>query len=265
VRTLAVTNQKGGSAKTTTAVNLAAALAEKGKRVLVVDLDPQASASSWLGVKDGGKGLYEVFADNGNLADLARETDVPGLALVPASGWLVGLERALAGEPGAETIFRRALRRLPRNRWDFVFVDCPPSLGFLAVSALVACEEVLVPVEASTLALAGLAALVQTVERVQDRLNPDLRLSAVLVCRVDSKTNLSRELVERLRERFGALVFRTVIRETVRLREAWSFSQPVTVYASRSPGAEDYRAVAAEILKRTNPRTTAKVAARGRA
>jgi chromosome partitioning protein len=251
---LAFTNWKGGSAKTTSAVNLAAALGEKGKRVLVVDLDAQASASSWLGVKDGGRGLFEVFTDNGNLADLVHETTAPGVEVVPSSAWLVGVDKALAGEPGAETILRRSFSRLPADRWDFVFVDCPPSLGVLAVSALAACREVFVPVEASTLALAGLAGLVQTVERVRERLNPDLEVSAVLVCRVDSRTNLSRDIVDRLRERFGGLVLKTTIRESVRLREAPSFSKPVTLYAPRSPGAEDYRAAAAELLKRTKQR-----------
>jgi len=254
VRTFAFTNQKGGSAKTTSAVNLAAALGEKGKRVLVVDLDPQASASAWLGVRDGGRGLFEVFTDNGNLADLVHETSAPGVEVVPSSAWLVGVDKALAGEPGAETILRRSFSRLPADRWDFVFVDCPPSLGVLAVSALAACREVFVPVEASTLALAGLAGLVQTVERVRERLNPDLEVSAVLVCRVDSRTNLSRDIVDRIRERFGGLVLKTTIRESVRLREAPSFSKPVTLYAPRSPGAEDYRAAAAELLKRTKGR-----------
>jgi chromosome partitioning protein len=252
MRTWAVTNQKGGSAKTSSVVSLAAALGEKGKKVLVVDLDPQASATSWLGVKDGGRGLFEVFTDNGSLVDLVHETPVPGVELVPSSTWLVGLERTLAGEPGAETILRRSFSRLP-NRWDFVFVDCPPSLGLLAVSALAAVHEVLVPLEASTMALAGLAGLLATVERVRERLNPELKVSAVLVCRTDSRTNLSKDVVKRLRERFGDLVLKTTIRETVRLREAWSFSKPITLYAPRSSGAEDYRAAAVELSKRGRP------------
>ncbi len=249
MRTLAFLNQKGGTCKTTSAVSLAAALGEMGKKVLIVDLDAQASASSWLGVKDESRGLFEVFTDNGNLADLVHETSVPGVDLVPGSAWLAGLERTLAAEPGAETIFRRAVSRLPK-RWDFLFVDCPPTLGLLAVSALTACREILVPVEASTMALGGLASLIETVGRVKERLNPDLEVSAVLVCRTDSRTNLCRDLVGRLRENFGDLVLKTTIRETVRLREAWSFSKPVTIYAPKSPGAEDYRRAAAELLKR---------------
>jgi len=249
LKTWAVFNQKGGSAKTSTAVNLAASLGEKGKRVLVVDLDAQASASSWLGVKDGGRGLFEVFTDLGNLEALVQESSAANVDVIPSSTWLVGVERALAGEVGAETILRQALEKLS-PRWDFVLLDCPPSLGLLAVSALVAANEVLVPVEASTLALGGLDALLQTVDRVKARLNPELEVSAVLVCRVDSRTRLSKDVVELLRKRFGKLVLRSVVRETVRLREAWSFSKPVTTYAPRSPGAEDYRAVAGELLRR---------------
>lgn len=255
MRTVAVTNQKGGSGKTTTAVNLAAAIGERGKRVLVVDLDPQASASAWLGVRDGGKGLFEVLTDNGNLLDLVRKTDAEGVDLAPSSPWLMGVEKALAGEVGAETILRRRVGRLPGDRWDFVLFDCPPSLGLLAVSALVAAGEVLVPVEAHVMALAGLASLLQTVERVRDRLNPELAVSAILACRVDARTNLSKDVVDRLRERFGDLVLKAVVRENVRLAEAPSFGKPITAYDPRSAGAEDYREVAGEILKREKRRS----------
>lgn len=249
MRQIAVMNQKGGSGKTTSAVNLAAALGEKGKRVLLIDLDPQASASNWFGVKDGGRGLLEVFTDGQPLAPLVQATCAKGVELVPSSTWLVGVERALASEPGTEAILRRALERLP-DRWDLVLVDCPPSLGLLAVAALAACGEVLVPVETRVMALAGLASLVQTVERVRDRLNPELRIAGLLPCRVDARTRLSHDIVETLRERFGADVFRTVIRENVRLAEAPSFSKPITIYDPRSAGAEDYRDAAAELLKR---------------
>ena len=250
MRTLAIMNQKGGSGKTTTAVNLAATLGEKGKNVLLIDLDSQGSASSWLGCHDGGKGLFDVFAENGSLLDNVRDSGSPGVDFVPSSPWLVGLERSLAGEVGAELVFRRALERLPRDRWDFVLVDCPPSLGLLSVSALTACHEVLVPVETHVMALAGLAALLHTVERVRDRLNAELRITAILPCRVDSRKNLCRDVVSRLRERFGELVLDSMVRENVRLAEAPSFGRPITLYDGRSAGAEDYRAVAVELLKR---------------
>ena len=253
MNTLAVVNQKGGSGKTTTTVNLAAALSEIGSQVLVVDLDPQASASAWLGSKHAGREFLEVFTDKGNLAALVRETGILGVDLVPSSTWLAGVERALAGEVGAELILREAMTALSEP-WDFVLLDCPPSLGLLTVSALCAAREVLVPVEASSMALAGLAGVMQTVDRVRDRLNPDLAVSEILVCRVDARTNLSREVVERLRERFGKLVMNSVVRESVRLREAWSFAQPVTIYDPRGRGAEDYRDAAAELLERRRRR-----------
>jgi chromosome partitioning protein len=247
-RTLAVVNQKGGSGKTTTTVNLAAALAEKGRRVLVLDLDPQASASSWLGVKDGGRGLLDALTGNGNVADLVNVADVADVSIIPSSPWLVGVEKALASEVGAETILRRKLERLP-DSWDYVLMDCSPSLGILTVAALAAAGEVLVPVEAHVMALKGLAQLLQTVDVVKERLNPRLRVSGILACRVDGRTRHALDVVEKLRERFGPLVFRTMIRENVRTAEAYSFAAPVTVYDPRSYGAEDYRSLALEILK----------------
>lgn len=249
MQVLAVTSQKGGAGKTTTAVNVAAALGERGTRVLVVDLDPQCSASLWLGAREDGRGLLDVFTGSTPLRALVRETAVSGVSVVPASPWLVGVDRLVAGEPGAETIFRRAVQSLPAD-WDLVLLDCPPSLGLLSVSALVAAASVVVPVEASALGLAGLSGLLSTVETVKDRLNPTLAVGAILACRVDTRTNLSKDVVDELRRRFPALTLKTTIRESVRLREAWSFAQPVTTYAPTSSGAEDYRAVAAELLTR---------------
>lgn len=247
-------NQKGGSGKTTTAVNLAAALGELGKRTLVIDLDPQASATTWLGVKDGGRGLLDALTNGGGrLDELVLQTSAQGVDLVPSSTWLVGAERALASEVGAETVFRSLLKKLP-DRWDFLLVDCPPSLGLLAVSALVATSEILVPVEVSPLALGGLANLTETVDKARERLNPELEISGVLACRVDMRTNLSAEVLDRLRAHFGKRVFQTVIRENVRLRECASFGKPITTYDPRSSGSEDFRAVARELLRRTRRR-----------
>lgn len=249
MKTLAVTNQKGGSGKTTTAVNLAAALGERGLRVLVVDMDPQASASAWLGVKDGGRELLEVLTSNVHLSDIVHETPAKGVELVPASSWLASAEKMLAGEPGAELVFRKALRRLPA-RWDYVLVDCPPALGLLTVSALAAVDEVFVPVELSPMALAGVARLRETVDLVRDRLNPDLELSHLLACRADTRTKLARDIIAALRESLHEKVLFTVIRETVRIREAWSYALPITLYDPTGAGAEDYRAAAAEVVKR---------------
>ena len=249
MRTLAFVNQKGGVGKTTSAVNVAAALAEEGKKVLLLDLDPQGCASAWCGVHEDGRGLLEVLSGNGSLSDLVAVSAIPGVDVVPASEWLSSADRALAGEVGVETMLRKAVHRLPKT-WDFLLVDCPPALGLLVVSSLVACREVFVPVEASTMALGGLARLVQTVDRVRERLNPELRLAHILAVRVDSRTNLARDVVDRLRERFGDLVLETVVRESVRFREAWSFGKPITTYDPRGTGAEDYRAVSHELLKR---------------
>jgi chromosome partitioning protein len=246
-------NQKGGSGKTTTAVNLAAALGEKGVRVLLIDLDPQASATTWMGADPSGRGLADVFTANGSIASNITKTSVPGVDLVPASSWLVGIERALAGEVGAELVFRRALAQLPAQ-WDEVLVDCPPSLGLLSVSALTGCQHVLVPVEAHVMALAGLASLWQTVERVRERLNGDLAVAGILACRVDTRKNLSKDVLATLKDRFGDLVFTTTIRENVRLAEAPSFKKPVTLYDAKSSGAEDYRALAAEWQARIGTR-----------
>lgn len=250
MRTIAVTNQKGGSGKTTTTVNLAAALAELGKRSLVIDLDPQASATSWFGVKDGGRGLLDVFTDKGSIGDLITKTSIEGVDLVGASAWLVGVEKSLAGEVGAETILRRNLARLSEGRWDYVLVDCAPSLGILTVNALTGVKEVLVPVEAHVMSLNGLAQLLQTVKVVRERLNPDLEVSGILPCRVDARTRHGVEIVEELRRRFGSIVYKACIRENIRIAECPSFSQPITRYDTRSRGAEDFRALARELIKK---------------
>jgi chromosome partitioning protein len=250
VRTLAIANQKGGSAKTTTAVNLAAALGERGCRVLVLDLDPQASASHWYGITDTGRGLFEVFVEHGTLEPLVQPTAAQGVDLVPASTWLVGVDKTLAGEIGAETLLRRHLEALPADRWAYVLVDCPPTLGLLTVNALAAVQAVLVPVETHVMALQGLAQLLQTVDIIKARLNPALAIAGILACRVNARTRHAQEVVEELRRRFGPLVYQAVIRENVRLAECPSFGCPITHYDPRSTGAEDYRALAAEVLQR---------------
>lgn len=257
MRRIVVANQKGGSGKTTTVVNLAAALAERGERVLVVDFDQQANASEWLGCTDGGRDLLDVLTDNVNLADVVRETDVAGVSLVPSSGWLASVDRALANEPGAETIFRSKLDKLAR-RWDVCLIDCPPALGIMTVSALVACNQVLIPVEVSALALRGLATLSDTISKVAERLNPKVAIDSVLPCRVDRRRNLASDVIAELHKRLGKLVLKTEIRENVRLTEAPSFAQPITTYASSSYGAEDYRQAAGELLQRWKPRKARK-------
>lgn len=249
MRSIAIVNQKGGSGKTTTAVNLAAALGEKRRRIVVVDLDPQASASNWYGVKDAGRGLLEVFTEGRNLAGLVQQTEAPGVSIIPSSAWLHGIEKALAGEVGAETILRKRTGDLAAGKWDYILIDCPPSLGILTVNALAAVEEVLVPVESHVMALSGLVQLLQTVDAVRERLHPPLHVAGIVACRVDARTRHAQDVVEQLRARFGKLVHRTVIRENVRLAEAPSFGVPITQYNPHSYGAEDYRALAGEVIK----------------
>jgi chromosome partitioning protein len=254
MRTLAIANQKGGSGKTTTTVNLAAALGEKDRRVLVVDLDPQHSATAWFGIKDAGQGIYQVFAAQGSLPDIIQAAGVPGVEVAPSSAWLVGVEKLLAGEVGAETILKRQLENLSAGRWDYVLVDCPPTLGILTINALAAVRELLVPVESHIMALGGLAHLQQTAALVKDRLNPELKITGILACRVDARTRHAQEVVEHLRQRFGNLVYNTVIRENIRLAECPSFGQPITRYDRRSAGARDYRALAEEVITQEGSR-----------
>ncbi len=260
MRTLAIVNQKGGSGKTTTAVNLSAALGERDRSVLLIDLDPQGSASMWCGISDGGKGLLDALTGASELADLITPTLIPGVSVIPCSTWLAGAEKALAAHNAADTQLRARLRAL-KGAWDYCVIVCPPTLGVLTLNALAAADEVVIPVESHVMALAGVAQIHKTVEVVQGRLNKDLVITGILACRVDARTRHSQEVVERLRERFGALVYKTVIRENIRLAECWSFAKPITQYDSFCYGAKDYRDLASEVIRQE--RALAKAAANG--
>jgi chromosome partitioning protein len=244
MRTIAVTNYKGGSAKTTTTVNLAAALGKLGHRVLVLDMDPQGSATAWLGIDDATEGLADAIHGRSPLAGLLYETTAPGVVIVPASPSIV------VADPQQETQialgFMRAMDGLPAM-WDFVLVDCPPSLGYLAIAPLTVCREALVPVEARVLAVAGLTSLFETMTRIRSRLNPGLRLAGIVACRV-TRTTHARAIVHRLETTYPESFMETMIRESVRLAEAPSFQLPITVYAPGSSGAVDYLALARELL-----------------
>jgi chromosome partitioning protein len=249
-------NQKGGVGKTATAVNVAAVLGGAGKRVLVIDVDPQANASKYLGVQDDGRGLLDVFLGEEaeakvKLDDIIQAGVAPGVDLVPASPWLRKAETQLIGEPGCDSRLRKALRGAG-ERWDYVLIDCPPSLGILSVNALAASTEVLVPVEASGEAIEGFVELRRTVQKVKDSVAgcEKLAIVGVVVCRFDATTVFEPEQVDNLKEHLDSLLFKTVVRKNIRLKEAYTHRRPVVLYAPTSYGAEAYRAVAAELQRR---------------
>ncbi len=247
---IAIAMQKGGSGKTTTAVNLAAALAENGtRRVLLVDCDPQGNATTWLGVDDPGRGMFAVLCEGVKVEDAIHRTTTPGVVVAPSSSWLVGAERALSGEVGAELILRRRLVEL-EGHYDVVLMDTPPTLGVLTIGALVAADRVLVPCEAHVMALNGLAQLMTTIEAVRDRLNEHIKVLGIVPCRVDTRTRHGAEVVNELRRRFPDETSQVVIRESVRLAEAPSFGQSILDYDPKGTGAEDYRALADELNSR---------------
>jgi chromosome partitioning protein len=244
MRTLAIVNQKGGSGKTTTCVNLAAALAERGRKVLVVDLDGQCCCSTWFGIRDESRGLMDVLEGKRGLAELVIALpDVAGVSLVPGTGWLTTADQQVS----SKTILKRALASLPAS-WDYVLLDCPPALGILTVNALAAAGECVAAVEASLMAVDGLARLLETVRGVREQLNPELVLR-VLPCRVDARTRHAVEVLELLRQRYPGQVLRASIRENVALAEAYAFAQPITTYAPHANGSEDYQRLAAEVIR----------------
>jgi chromosome partitioning protein len=248
-RVYALANQKGGVGKTTTAINLAACLAEAGQRALVVDLDPQANATSGLGARANGVSSYDLL-DGAPLAELARPTRFPNLALVPAKPDLAGAVVELARRDDADRYLADALADATGD-WDFVFLDCPPSLGPLTVNALAAADRVLVPVQAEYYALEGLAQLVESVNLIRTRLNPRLRIGGVLLTMVDGRTRLAADVSDEVRRHFGDLVFSTVVPRSVRLAEAPSHGLPAIAYDRRSPGADAYWKVAMELVDRS--------------
>jgi chromosome partitioning protein len=248
-RIYALANQKGGVGKTTTAINLAACLAEAGERTLVVDLDPQANATSGLGERANGTSSLDLL-DGIPLPKLARRTRFARLDLVPAKAELAGTAVELSRHGDGERYLAEALARAT-DEYAFVFVDCPPSLGPLTVNALAAADRVIVPVQAEYYALEGLAQLVGSVELVRSRLNPKLALGGVILTMVDRRTRLAADVSEEVRRHFGDLVFRASVPRSVRVAEAPSHGLPVTAYDRTSAGADAYWKVAMELVGRS--------------
>jgi chromosome partitioning protein len=245
----ALANQKGGVGKTTTAINLAACLAEAGERTLVVDLDPQANATSGLGERANGRSSYDLL-DGAPLAELVQRTRFANLDLVASRADLAGAEVELARAPNGERFLAEPLAAA-RERYPFVFLDCPPSLGPLTVNALAAAERVLVPVQCEYYALEGLTQLLGSIERVRARLNPRLAVAGLLLTMADRRTRLASQVEAEVRQHFGELVFAAVVPRSVRLAEAPSHGLPITAYDPESPGAAAYYEVASELVDRT--------------
>jgi len=247
---LAVANHKGGTGKTTTAVNLASALAERGKKVLVVDLDPQGSATDWLLEKKPAmqEGAVRLFQEDGGGAVPVASVQ-KGLDVLPATPDLVAVERTLSAEIGAERILEHALEPVARG-YDVVILDTPPHFGILSVNAIIAAGNLLVPVEPYYTAVRGLAQIIRTVKTIQKRIKPDVRMLGVLAVKVDVRQLHVRELIDNLRKQLGKHMFRTLIRVNVRIPESASFHRPVLLYDPKSRGAEDHRALAEEVLER---------------
>ena len=249
-RVIAVANQKGGVGKTTTTINLGAAMAESDKRILVVDLDPQANATTGLGISNRGLqgSIYEVIIQQTTVGEVICTTEVPNLEVVPSSLALAGAEIELVTAFSREHRLERALETVA-DEYDVILIDCPPALGLLTVNALVAAQEVLVPIQCEYYALEGLGQLVGNVDLVRANLNPDLKISTIALVMYAARTNLSEQVAEEVRTFFGDKVCRQVIPRSVRLSEAPSFGQPITVFDPTCRGAVAYRQLAKEVLR----------------
>ncbi|OHB68363.1 MAG: hypothetical protein A2W17_01030 [Planctomycetes bacterium RBG_16_41_13] len=249
MRSIALTNQKGGVAKTTTTVNLGACLSEMGKKVLLVDLDPQGNMSSWFGldIHSLEKSMYNVFLQEVYFEEILKDTCVHNLTLAPSNVALAGVERILANEKERDLILRKRISPIANN-YDYILLDCPPSLGLITINALTFVKEVFIPLETKVLALNGLVTLVNTVQVIKERLNHKLEVTGIIACRFDGRTNLSNEVYKQVKERFHEKVFNTIIRENVRLAECPISAKPITLYAPESSGAKDYIALAKEVV-----------------
>jgi len=249
-RVIAIANQKGGVAKTTTAVNLGACLAFRGRKVLVVDIDPQGNASSGLGIDrvKTKRCIYDVIINGVPMEQIIVPTKIDNLFVVPATIRLAGAEIELVSAISREIKLKKALAPV-RDKYDFIIIDCPPSLGLLTLNALTAADRILIPIQCEYYALEGLGQLMNTIKLVKKHLNPDLELEGVVLTMFDARTNLSIQVVEEVKQYFKEKVFSTIIPRNVRLSEAPSHGEPVVTYDPKSRGAEVYNDLAGEIIE----------------
>lgn len=247
---MAIANQKGGVGKTTTAVNLSASLANFDKRILLADCDPQGNATGGFGINKSeiNQSVYDVLVDNIDVKNAVQVTPY-GVDVIPANINLAGAEIEMVSLMSRETKLRTALNKI-RNDYDFILIDCPPSLGLLTVNALTAADSIIIPIQCEFYALEGVAQLLNTIEMVRSNLNPLLAFEGLLMTMFDIRTNLSRQVVEEVKSNFGGLVYDTIIPRSVRLSEAPSYGKPIIAYDNRSRGAEVYLRLAEEVLRR---------------